>query len=191
MKSNEKLTWGESAASAVVILLVLSITYFIGYALDALLGVLLGHRLNFGLPLEGRLLGLVLLANGLLVVGDVFRVRHPWDVWVSTSATLMKMMGRRPLNEKRWRTEPFIPKGPYVHVRSPMYFGVVSVVFGLGILETSVPLLFWGLVLTCWYWFILIPFEERELKALFGESYERYRRQVPSLFPDGRKYRQA
>lgn len=189
MKTNETLSWAESAATAIVILLVLSMTYLIGYGLYALLEVLVGHRLSLQLPLEARLLGLALMLAGFAVFVEVFRYRHPWDIWVSTSATLMKMVGRRPLNQRRWRTEPFIPNGPYLYVRSPMYLGIITAVFGLGVLESSGPLLLWGLVLTCWYWFLLIPFEERELDALFGESYERYKRQVPKLFPDGRRYR--
>ena len=69
-----------------------------------------------------------------------------------------------------------------------MYFGVVSVVLGSGLAAASPPLLAWGLVLAGWYWFLLIPFEERELEALFGARYLDYRRQVPKLFPYGRRY---
>ena len=69
-----------------------------------------------------------------------------------------------------------------------MYFGVVAISFGYGLAAASPALMFWGLTLTCWYWFFLIPFEERELLALFGASYADYRRQVPKLFPYGRRY---
>jgi protein-S-isoprenylcysteine O-methyltransferase Ste14 len=44
-------------------------------------------------------------------------------------------------------------------------------------------------VLTCWFWFSQIPFELKELEALFGESYAEYRRQVPKLFPYGKKHK--
>jgi len=101
------------------------------------------------------------------------------------------LIGRLPLSETKGRTEPFIPRGPYAYVRSPMYFGVVAIAFGYGFAIASVPVLLWGVILACWYWFFLIPFEEKELKALFGASYEDYRRQVPKLFPYGRRYRQS
>lgn len=69
-----------------------------------------------------------------------------------------------------------------------MYFGVVAMSLGIGLADASLVLVSWGLVLACWYWFFLIPFEEKELEALFGASYTNYRRQVPKLFPYGRKY---
>jgi protein-S-isoprenylcysteine O-methyltransferase Ste14 len=59
----------------------------------------------------------------------------------------------------------------------------------LGLFLSSTPLLLWGLVVTCWFWFYEVPFEEKELQALLGEAYTVYRRQVPKLFPYGKKYR--
>jgi protein-S-isoprenylcysteine O-methyltransferase Ste14 len=177
--------------TGIVILLILASTYGIGYAVYTLLGLLAGHQATLGLPIEIRLLGAVLVVVGVSVAADVFRFRRPWDVWVSTSATFMKLIGRLPLSETKGRTEPFIPRGPYAYVRSPMYFGVVAIAFGYGFAIASVPVLLWGVILACWYWFFLIPFEEKELKALFGASYEDYRRQVPKLFPYGRRYRQS
>jgi protein-S-isoprenylcysteine O-methyltransferase Ste14 len=52
-----------------------------------------------------------------------------------------------------------------------------------------VACLFWGVVLTIWFWFVWIPFEEKELDALFGDSYREYKRRVPKLFPNGRSYK--
>jgi len=179
----------DLAVTGLVVLLFLTLTYVTGYAVFALLGLLAGRQLGFGLPIEVRLLGVALLVAGMGVAAYVFRFRHPRDVWVSTSATLMKLMRRRPLDQRVGRTEPFIPRGPYAYVRSPMYFGVVTIVFGLAVAVESIPLLIWGLILACFYWFFLIPFEESELQALFGESYLNYRGQVPKLFPNGRRFR--
>ena len=183
-------TW-ELATTGLVILLILVATYCIGYAIYALLGFLAGHQLIFGPPVEIRLIGAGLVLTGLAVAADVFRYRRPREVWISTSATFMKLIGRRPLWEKMARTEPFVPRGPYVYVRSPMYFGVVAIALGYGLAVGSLPLMFWAPVLACWYWFFLIPFEEKELGALFGASYADYRRQVPKLFPYGRRYNQT
>jgi protein-S-isoprenylcysteine O-methyltransferase Ste14 len=71
-----------------------------------------------------------------------------------------------------------------------MYFSLVMLVFGSGFAYSSVPLLLWGLVVTMWFSFFQIPFEEKELTALFGESYVDCRRQVPMLFPYGKRYKQ-
>ena len=117
------------------------------------------------------------------------RYRRPLDVLVSTADTFTKLIKRKPLAEKTMRTEPFVPKGPYAWVRNPMYFGVVMLSFGIGVSLSSTPLLLWGLVVTCWFWLFQIPVEERELQALFGETYSEYRRQVPKLFPYGKRYR--
>ena len=163
----------------------------IAYAIYTFLGILAGHQFIFGPPIEVRLLGVGLILVGLAVAADAFRFRNPREVWVSTSVTFMKLLGRLPISERIARTEPFVPRGPYVYVRSPMYFGVVAISIGYGIAAASPALLLWGLILACWYWFFLIPFEERELLALFGASYADYRRQVPKLFPYGRKYRQT
>jgi protein-S-isoprenylcysteine O-methyltransferase Ste14 len=174
-----------------LILLTLAVTYGIGYAICALLGLLAGHQIVFGPPIEVRLLGAVLVVAGTAVAADVFRFRPFWDVWVSTSVTYMKLIGRLPISEKTARTEPFVPRGPYVYVRSPMYFGIVALTLGFGLAVQSPATILWGLVLACYYWFFLIPFEEKELEALFGASYEDYRRQVPKLFPYGKRYRHS
>ena len=189
MSTDRVLTTWNLVATGIVILLFLVSAYVLGVFVYSFIAVLAGHKLTFGLPVEVRLLGLLLMAIGLAVSADVFRFRRASDVWASTSVTVRKMAGRRPMEERTGRTEEFIPLGPYVYVRSPMYFGVVAIVFGLGMAESSGPLLLWALILACFYWFILIPFEERELQALFGESFVNYRRQVPKLFPYGRRYR--
>ncbi len=191
MTPGRQLSTRDLMATGVVILLILLVAYLTGYAIYALLGPLTGRQIIFGPSIEVRLFGAALLVIGSVVAADVFRFRRPEDVWVSTSVTFMNLIGRLPLSETMGRTEPFVPRGPYVYVRSPMYFGVVAITLGLGLAVGSLPLVFWGLVLACWYWFFLIPFEERELGALFGASYADYRRQVPKLFPYGRRYRQT
>jgi protein-S-isoprenylcysteine O-methyltransferase Ste14 len=178
----------DLAATGLVILAILAAAYCMGFAVCSVLGLLAGHPLTFAPPVEVRLLGAALIVVGAAVAGDVFRVRRPREVWASTSVTLMKLIGRWPLSDATARTEPFVPRGPYVYVRSPMYFGVVAIVLGSGLAAASTATLSWGLVLACWYWFFLIPFEERELETLFGARYADYRRQVPKLFPYGRRY---
>jgi protein-S-isoprenylcysteine O-methyltransferase Ste14 len=70
-----------------------------------------------------------------------------------------------------------------------MYSGVVMVLVGSGILLASASVLLWGLVVASYFLIFLIPREEKELDALFGESYREYKKQVPVLFPTGRRYR--
>ncbi len=176
------------ALTVFLILLILSATLGAGYGIYLLLS-LAGLQLSTNLPVEFRLAGLVALVAGLTIGLAVLMIRRPIDVLVSTSDTFMKLVGRKPIGKTVRRTEPFIPKGPYKYVRNPMYFTVLAFVFGLGLAYSSTLLLLWGAVLVCWFYFALIPFEEKELEALFGEGYSDYRQQVPMLFPYGKRYK--
>jgi Phospholipid methyltransferase len=180
------------AVEVVTVLLILSmivLTFLMGYGLRLLLATISGYSLEFGLPLFVRLLGGVLMILGFVVAGSTARYRKPREILDSTGVTLLKLFGREPLGERGARTEPFLPVGPYRWVRNPMYLGVVVGVFGLCALFSSATILLWGLVVTLWFALVLIPFEERELGALFGESYRAYKKQVPMLFPTGRRFR--
>jgi hypothetical protein len=180
------------AVEVVTVLLILSIivlTFLIGYGLRLLLATATGYSLAFGLPLLVRLLGGALVILGVVVAGSTARYRKPREILDSTGVTLLKLLGREPLGERGARTEPFLPVGPYRWVRNPMYFGVVMGVFGICVLFSSATILLWDLVVTLWFALVLIPFEERELDAMFGESYRAYKRQVPMLFPTGRRFR--
>lgn len=179
---------GILALTIFLILLILSANFAVGYAVNQLLS-LAGLQLSINLPVEFRLAGLALLVVGVTMGSAVMTVRRPLDILVSTSETFMKLLGRKPVGEMTRRTEPFIPKGPYRFVRNPMYFSLLTLIFGFGLVNSSTALLLWALVLTCWFWLIEVPFEEKELQALFGESYTDYKRQVPMLFPYGKKYK--
>ena len=132
--------------------------------------------------------GLIAIGAAVALFADTFRYRNPKEMLISTSVTLRKLFGRKPIGQPAGRDEPFVVSGPYRYVRNPLYLGVVLIVVGLGFIGSSVVAFLWAFVLLCWYWFLLIPFEERELFALFGETYARYRQQVPKLFPYWKRY---
>ena len=177
------------AATVIAILTIVFASVMAGVGLAALLSALTGYGPRLGLPLPVRLLGVLLAAAGVFSIAIVVRYRSPRDVLDSTAVTLLKFYHRTPLERQEGRTEPFIPRGPYRYVRNPMYTGAVCIAFGFAVTFASVAFLFWGAVLTVWFWFVWIPFEERELEALFGDSYMDYKRRVPKLFPSGRVYR--
>ncbi|WP_455368876.1 methyltransferase family protein [[Eubacterium] cellulosolvens] len=87
------------------------------------------------------------------------------------------------LKKTSGRTEPLVIQGPHKHVRHPLYFGVVTVVFGLGFLLGHSFLLISSIVLLLWFSFIVAPFEEKELRAIFGEQYQQYSEKVPRIIP--------
>lgn len=189
MAEDARPSRAEQALAGALILAILAGTYALGYAVDALVEITTGGLLRVELPTLVRLLSIALLAAGAWVEVSVFRVRHVEDVWASTTVTFLKLVRRRPLAERRGRAEPFVPTGPYAYVRSPMYFGILLGVLGLGVAFSSLTLFFWACILAVWYGFFLIPFEERELEALFGAGYGDYQRQVPMLVPYRKKYR--
>ena len=179
----------EAATMGLILLMVVS-TLGLGYAVSGLL-VAFGARENLGLTIPGRLVGVGFIAVGASFILWTSRHRPPREMLASTSVTLSKLIRRVPIEDFGGREEPFVVTGPHRFVRNPLYFGVIAVSFGLGLAFSSLALVLWGVVVSTWFWFFLIPFEERELAALFGESYAQYKKQVPKLFPYGRRYRPA
>jgi len=80
------------------------------------------------------------------------------------------------------KTDLLVADGPYRRVRNPLYFGNMLLVIGLAALMNAAgAVLAAALVLIFCY--RLIGREETELRATQGESYKRYLRAVPCLWP--------
>jgi protein-S-isoprenylcysteine O-methyltransferase Ste14 len=181
---------GVLALTVLLILMTIAFIFGLAYFLSSLLKPY-GFNLSAGLPIGLRLLGLVLVTAGAIVEFFTMRHRRPMDVLVSTSDTFVKLFKRRPAWERPRRTEPFIIAGSYVFTRNPMYLGVVMFIFGFGLAFSSTALILWGAIATLWFYLVQIPFEERELMALFGDTYAQYKRQVPALFPNRKKFKKS
>jgi protein-S-isoprenylcysteine O-methyltransferase Ste14 len=177
------------AATVIAILMVILLSIMAGVGLATLLSFLTGIGPVLAIPFPARLLGVLLTAAGVFLIAIVTRYRNVRDVLDSTAITMLKIYHRTPPEKLEGRTEPFIPRGPYRYVRNPMYMGAVCIAFGIAVALASVAGLLWGVVLTVWFWFVWIPLEEKELEAIFGDSYSDYKRKVPKLFPYGRSYR--
>ena len=120
---------------------------------------------------------------GIALMGWVFSHRRPGSVIVSTYITFTKIFWRAELAEKAGRNEPLIVDGPQRYVRSPLYLGVIVMVLGWAILSNGTFVLVATFVLLIWFGLVLIPFEERELRALFGKQWENYTEVTPMLVP--------
>ncbi len=73
--------------------------------------------------------------------------------------------------------------GPYRHVRNPMISGVTLILFAEALLFNSFALIGWLLLFFAAnaVWFVLV--EEPGLERRFGESYRRYKENVPRWIP--------
>jgi protein-S-isoprenylcysteine O-methyltransferase Ste14 len=148
-----------------------------------LVSVLLGLPLLVGLPVVVRLLGGVLVAFGLAMIAWAFRQRGPANVIVSTYVTLVKALNRTPSAERAGRTEPLVVSGPQKYTRNPLYFGVVVMVLGWAFVGAYSFVFVATLVILLWFALVVIPMEERELSALFGEEWKMYAEETPMLVP--------
>lgn len=171
------------------IVLVFTATLIVASAVILALHQTIGIPYSFEGPNYIRALGLVSIGVGLWFIAWTFLCRRPTDIIISTWITIRKLLKRAQIDEPAGRKEPFLPLGPYRFVRNPIYFGAVSALFGGGIYLGSTTFLVWSLLMLLWFWFVLIPFEERELSALFGAAYERYKKEVPKMLPTGRRYK--
>ena len=164
---------------SLVVFTTLSVFLAIGY----LLTIIFGIPFSFSLPISVRWFGLLLIGSGLVLFRWLFRYRKPIDVLLSTYATVLKAAGRARIEERTGRTEPLVIVGPYKHVRHPLYFGVVLLVLGWWLLLDYSFLFITAVLLLLWFNFVVAPFEEKELRAIFGQEYAQYSRDVPKLIP--------
>lgn len=159
------------------------------FATSYLLSVFLGLPRSLGFPLAVRVTGAVLVVAGLAMAAWVFRYRSPATMVVSTYITIMKLFKQTPMAEPSGRAEPLVVVGPQRYTRNPLYFGVIVMTFGWAVATSSAFFLVGAVLLPLWFLTILIPFEERELRALFGEQYKRYSDEVPMLVPFSKRKR--
>ncbi len=139
------------------------------------------------LPLAVRVIGLLTSLSGLLLFVWLIEYRRPVEVLISSYATFTKMVKRIPLEERLGRSEPLVVKGPYRYVRHPLYAGVLLLASGLWLWLDNTPLLFTTLLFLMWFNFVVTPFEEKELNAIFGSDYEQYKRRVSKMIPMPRR----
>ena len=68
-----------------------------------------------------------------------------------------------------------------------MYFAVVLLVLGWWLVLDYALVLFMALLFFLWFNLVVIPFEEKELRALYPEEYAAYLRVVPRFFPSWKR----
>lgn len=87
------------------------------------------------------------------------------------------------------KNQQLITEGPYSVCRNPLYFFSLVGVAGLGLVSLQLVtflVVFFGFL---WIYTKLIEREEGHLAEKFGSAFERYKREVPRLWPNFGKYR--
>jgi len=168
---------------------VLTVPLLIGFfvCVIGLLGYLTGRILmipvRLGMPSAVRFFGIAVLLSGFLFMGWLFKYRRPGEILVSTYVTIRKAVMRIQPEAISKRTESLILTGPQMHVRHPLYFAVVLLLLGWWLTLDYTFILLMAIAFFLWYNLVVIPFEEKELKALYPKEYEKYIKAVPRFFP--------
>ena len=170
-------------AKAILVSLIVLVVIAVSIALGYLICVIIGIPSSFGFMLPLRLFGVFVLASGSILLGWLFKFRKPVDILISTYVTITKVISGVPFDDSSGRTETLVIQGPYKHVRHPLYFDVVVLMVGWWLLLDYSFLLLSAILLLLWFNYVVAPFEEKELKAIFGEQYERYLNEVPRIIP--------
>lgn len=176
---------------ALVSFAIIGTLFFLIYGAAWATTLYLGVPPTISLPWAVRLFGVALLAASLGIVGWLFAYRRPTDMVRSTYTTFTKLFGRAPVAEPLGRTEPLLLVGPQRYVRHPLYLSVLLALFGWGLFTNSSVGLLETAPFLLWFVLVQIPFEERELRALYGEAHSKYCERTRMLIPFGRRVRQG
>jgi protein-S-isoprenylcysteine O-methyltransferase Ste14 len=76
-----------------------------------------------------------------------------------------------------------VTTGPYRWVRHPLYTTAIALFLGIGLMAANWFILLWTVVAAIAVRLVVIPREEAQLVAAFGEDYRRYRRDTDALLP--------
>ena len=77
-----------------------------------------------------------------------------------------------------------VVQGLYRYVRNPMYVSVSIILIGEYLLTASLPILYYWIVWFAVVNLFVIGYEEPALRRQFGESYDRYAREVGRWIPN-------
>jgi len=133
-----------------------------------------------------RLPRLLIFPVNLIVAIPIIAWGFFWSLW--SNYELYKVGEGSPIPRKDIHTIKVVTSGPYKYCRNPMIFGYIFLWIGLGVLINSLFLTF-GIssIVTLLLVIMVKLWEEKHLKNLFGEEYEKYREKVPFLIPRKKK----
>jgi protein-S-isoprenylcysteine O-methyltransferase Ste14 len=110
-----------------------------------------------------------LLALILVVAGIASTV---WMITLHFLASPGSFLELRP-------AQKLLTPGPYAFSRNPMYLFELAFWFGWALFYGSIAVLLGFLFWLTLFNFVIVPWEERDLEARFGEAYRQYEKAVP------------
>jgi protein-S-isoprenylcysteine O-methyltransferase Ste14 len=110
------------------------------------------------------------VALGIMVV--------PFLYWVFT--TLGANVSETVLTKHRHQ---LVTIGPYHWMRHPLYTGAIALFVSIGLMAVNWFIVLWAVVALIAVRLVVIPREEAQLVATFGDAYRRYRGGTGSLLP--------
>jgi protein-S-isoprenylcysteine O-methyltransferase Ste14 len=122
---------------------------------------------SFGLPSWARWIGAAL---GVLVV--------PFSWWVLTS--LGSNVSETVLTKERHQ---LVTAGPYRFVRHPLYLDGIVLFASIGLMAANWFILLFAALVVIGVRAVIIPQEEQNLIAAFGDAYRDYRTRTGALLP--------
>lgn len=75
--------------------------------------------------------------------------------------------------------QKLLTRSPYAISRNPMYLFELAFWFGWALFYGSIAVLIGCLLWLAMFNFVIVPWEERDLEARFGEAYRAYKARVP------------
>lgn len=81
------------------------------------------------------------------------------------------------------KTKDLITEGPYSIVRNPLYFFSLIGAVGIGIMTNNVLVLGLIVILFGLYYPFVIRAEEKHLREVHGEAFDKYREKTPMFIP--------
>ena len=145
-----------------------------------------------------RTLGRLRLATIYLLVGTLLALARPTSIALAVGVPFI-LLGEA---ARLWaaghlhKNVELVTSGPYRYTRNPLYLGRLLIFIGLAVAATlpfgsNWIVLLGGLAIFFGYY---LPRKERvepaRLLEIHGESFERYHREVPALFPTWTPYRE-
>jgi protein-S-isoprenylcysteine O-methyltransferase Ste14 len=117
-----------------------------------------------GYPSVWQLFGLILVAAGITCI-----------IWI-----IVLHYTEAPEGWEFERTPKYLlRRGPYNFTRNPSFLSVLVIALGWALFYGSLSILIGAFVAWLTFNFVVIPREEGDLRARFGESYLEYKNRVP------------